>query len=265
MAKGSGRLLARIAALALIALLTVPSGLVLQAEPITPPACMMTGSRVLVEERSALVSVDPVTGARTSFPVREPRRVVALGASGHALVADARDRWSLVPVTGGGVVRLAEPVVAALLLGRTATQPPPHWVVEREPMADAIAYRVVERRSGATVTAVSFPRRIELAASASSPDGRYFVHVQANNVASEVAIVDARTTRRRTATLPHDAPLAAFAISLTFSPDRSCLAISMEREGGVAPESWAIDLSSDTSAPRPVVWGSVLAWVAPGE
>ncbi|MBA2246952.1 MAG: hypothetical protein H0W23_02400 [Chloroflexia bacterium] len=200
-----------------------------------------------------------------SLPVREPRRVVALGASGVVVVEDSRSRWTLVPVTGGGVVRLAEPVAAALLLGQAASRPPPRWVVEREPMADAIAYRVVERRSGATVTAVSFPRRIELAASASNPDGRYFIHVQANNVASEVAIVDARTTRRRSVTLAHDAPLAAFAISLTFNPDGSCLAISMEREGGAAPESWALDLTSDTSAPRTVDWGSVLAWVAPGE
>ncbi len=265
MAKGSGRLLARIGALALIALLAAPSGLALQAQPVMPPACVMTGSRVLVEERSALVSVDPVTGARTSLPVHEPHRVVALGASGIVLIEDSWSRWSLLAVTGGEVVRLAEPVAAALLLSRAATRPPPRWVVERELKADAIAYRVVERRSGATVTAVSFPRRIELAASASNPDGRYFIHVQANNVASEVAIVDARTTRRRSVTLPHDAPLAAFAISLTFNPDGSCLAISMEREGGAAPESWALDLTSDTSAPRPVDWGSVLAWVTPSE
>jgi hypothetical protein len=142
--------------------------------------------------------------------------------------------------------------------------PAPRWVVERQPSAATIVYRVIDRSTGATAAGLSFPRRIELSTSASSPDGRFFVHVQANNVASEVVIVDAGTKRQWTVLLPHDARLAAFAISLTFSPDASCLAITMEREGDPRPETWTISLSGDRIDPQRVDWGSVLAWVETG-
>ncbi len=245
-------------------LLVLPHSSALARTP-TPhlaEACLRSESRILVEDRSGLVSVDPVTGARTRIPVAEPRRVVALHATDLVLVEDARDRWVLVPIIGGATVRVPRLAAATLLLGQALTRPAPRWMVKRKPLADAVAYRVVDRSTDATVYSVSFERRIELAAASSSPDGRFFVHVQANNVASEVVIVDAVTRRQRTAILPHDARLAAFAISLTFSPDASCLAISMEREGDAAPQSWTLDLTGDAIAPRPVEWGSVLAWKA---
>ncbi len=172
----------------------------------------------------------------------------------------------LVPVTGGAAVPVPEPVAAALRVGRMLSLPAPRWVVDQQPLADTIVYRVLDRSTGAIAVTLSFPRRIELATSASSPDGRFFVHVQANNVASDVVVVDAWTKRQQSGTLPHNARLAAFAMSLTFSPDASCLAISMEREGDAHPETWVIGLTtSDEIAPWRVDVGYVLAWVATDE
>lgn len=260
MAKGKGPVRQRIGALVLIALLVAPRGLAHRTAPALQPECVTTGSRLLAVARSALVSVDSATGARVSLSVQHPRRVVPLAAFGLALVQDSHDRWALVPVTGGVALPVPGPIAATLLVGRALTLPATRWIVERLPSTDAVNIRIVDRARDDTAYSVSFPRRIELAASASSADGRFFVHIQANNVASEVVIVDALARRQRTVTLPHDARVAAFAISLTFSPDTSCVAISMERADVPAPESWFVGLLTDSATIEPVDWGYVVAW-----
>lgn len=261
MAKGSGRLLTLIGALALIAFLAAPGGLAHRTGSIMPPPCATPGSRLLVESRSMLAAVDPATGVETSLPVTEPRRVVGLGSSGVALVENAADEWALVPVIGGGAVPIPDGVATALLLGSAFRSSSPRWIVERQPDPNATLVRVIDRSTRRVVLETSFPRRIELSASASSPDGRYFAHVQANNVASEVVIFDAMTRARRMVSLPHNGRLAAFAISLTFSPDASCIAISMEREGQGEAETWLVDLTARVPVPDTVDAGYVLAWL----
>jgi hypothetical protein len=46
--------------------------------------------------------------------------------------------------------------------------------------------------------------------------------------------------------LAHAAPLAAYAIGLTFAPDEHCVAVSMERIGGPGAETWLVDLRTGT-------------------
>lgn len=152
-----------------------------------------------------------------------------------------------------------------LMLGQSLASEPPRWVMQRHSTRDATSFRMIDRSTDAVVLETSFQRRIELSASASSPDGRLFVHVQANNVASEVVIVDATTLTERTISIPHDARLAAFAISLTFSPDASCLAISMEREGDPDRDTWIVDLTATSPTPEWANLGYVLAWLPIGE
>jgi hypothetical protein len=130
----------------------------------------------------------------------------------------------------------------------------PRWVVDRT--IDEAGRRIVVRdpRNGDVRFDVTYPNRIELATSAVSGTGRFTVFVQSNNVASEVTVLDAESGARRTIRLPHDAPLAAYAIGITFAPGKRCAAISMERIGGPRAETWLVDLRT----------GAVEQWAIPG-
>lgn len=136
---------------------------------------------------------------------------------------------------------------------------PDEWVVRRTSSARAYHIEVGERATGETVVAMDFDRRIELATSVISPSSRLTVFIQANNLASELTLIDAATASVQSLTIPHDAPLAAFSIDAAFSSDETCLAVSMERSGGPGPETWLIDLDTGVVAPaRP---GAVIGWV----
>jgi len=272
MARRDAKLLSRIAMVSLLPALFYPSAMAHQVAQIDSPSCMEAGSRLLVEapkgpsdSGSALVSVDPATSERIAIPVMEPRQAIALYASGVALVENAGGRWALVAATRSVAVPLPDLAVFGLTLGQSLVSLPARWVVDRYSGPNATSFRMIDRSTRAVVLETSFVRRIELAASASSADGRFFVHVQANNLASEVFAFDGMTLNRRTASLRHDARLAAFAISLTFSPDASCLAISMEREGDPTPGTWIIDLTANALKPVWVDLGFVLAWLPTGE
>jgi hypothetical protein len=104
----------------------------------------------------------------------------------------------------------------------------------------------------------TFDRRIELAASKVSPTGQFTVFVQANNLATEVTVLDAEQAERWTVSLPHDATLAAFAISIHIDPAEACLAISEQRATGESPETWYVDLATRQVA-EPVP-GFVVSW-----
>lgn len=272
MARRDAKLLSRIAMVSLLHSLVLCSGLAQEPALTMPPACVMSGSRILAEAskssgepRSVLISVDPATSERIAIPVMEPRQAIALYASGVALVENAGGRWALVAATRSVAVPLPDLAVFGLTLGQSLVSLPARWVVDRYSGPNATSFRMIDRSTRAVVLETSFVRRIELAASASSADGRFFVHVQANNLASEVFAFDGMTLNRRTASLRHDARLAAFAISLTFSPDASCLAISMEREGDPTPGTWIIDLTANALKPVWVDLGFVLAWLPTGE
>lgn len=249
--------------IALIVALTFPDGMAQTAAPILAPACVTSESRLLVDARSELESVDPATDARITIPVAQPRSVIALEASGIVLVELAAGRWSVVSaIVESGTIPLPGLATWGIRLSQPLTEPPPRWEVTRAVTASGTDYWIRDRATRDVVLETSFRRRIELSASASSPDGRVFVHLQANNVASEVFIFDAMTLVQRSISIPHDARLAAFAISLTFSPDASCLAISMEREDDPHPDTWIVDLTSSSPTPEQADLGYVLAWIA---
>ena len=155
------------------------------------------------------------------------------------------------------------PVPAALASALTAwhgfrTVPETRqWEVEATAEEGGYAFTVA-RPGGPTVLRASFDRRIELAASASSPSGRFTIFVQANNVATEVTVLDAARAERWTVLLPHEAPLAAFAISIHVDAREECIAISEQRVYGAGPETWYVDLRTrQVSEPDP---GFVVAW-----
>jgi len=268
MAKGDGRRQSWLFVISLVSTLAFRSGLVQTSAPMLAPACVSAESRLLVEAATAqggsgsgLVSVDPATGVRIPILVDEPRRTVALDARGLVLVQDAAERWALITATESAALPVPDLAVTGLMLGRSLANEPPRWVAQRHSTPDGTSFRIIDRSRHTVVLETSFRRRIELAASASSADGRFFVHVQANNVASDVFIFDALTLDRRTSSIPHDARLAAFAMSLTFSPDASCLAISMEREGDPEPDTWIVDLTATSSTAERVELEYVLGWV----
>lgn len=120
---------------------------------------------------------------------------------------------------------------------------PARWHVARTSNDLEQRVAVYDRQSGKIVFEVAFARRIELSTAVVSPTGRFTVHVQANNIASEVTVLDAQSGAIQSLDIPHDARLAAFAIGVAFSPDETCAAISMERVGGDGAETWLLDLA----------------------
>lgn len=138
---------------------------------------------------------------------------------------------------------------------------PPPWHVVRTSNDREQRVAVYDRQTGRTVVDVAFARRIELATAKVSSTGRFTVHVQANNIASEVTILDAQSGRARSLEIRHDARLAAFSIGVAFSPDETCAAISMERVGGNGPETWLLDLVSSEVRQVPVPDVFVVAWI----
>lgn len=138
---------------------------------------------------------------------------------------------------------------------------PRRWHVEWASSDLEQVITVYDRQSGEPVFDVPFARRIELSTALVSPTGRYTVHVQANNVASGVTVLDAHVGTVRSLDIPHGARLAAFAIGVAFSPGETCAAISMERVGGDGAETWLLDLDSGELGRLPVHDAFVLAWV----
>jgi hypothetical protein len=120
---------------------------------------------------------------------------------------------------------------------------------------------VMDGLTGDRVFDESFDRRIELATAAVSPSGRFTVHIQGNNIASEVTVLDALSGERWYRELPHDARLAAFAIDAVFDADETCVAISMERVGGEGGETWLLDLRSGEVQALPVADVFAIAWI----
>ena len=130
-------------------------------------------------------------------------------------------------------------------------------------IADGAGTRIVitDALTGRVVLDERFARRIELAASAVSPDGRFTVYVQGNNLATEVTILDALQASVRLVRIAHDADLAPFAIGIVFSPARACAALSMERVGGPGPEAWLVDLEGGAVSRLDSSGASVVDWL----
>lgn len=198
----------------------------LEGQPGSPRGCEDSGALLLAVRGNEVVAIDPLSFEARAVPVQP----------------DA--------------VRIAERGVRAL---HSAVPAP--WRVVRSSDAAAQRIEVYDGRTDDRVFDVAFRRRIELSTAAVSPSGRVTVHVQANNVASEVTVLDAGRGVRWRRDIPHDARLAAYAIGVTFSPNGACAAISMEREGSDDPETWLLDLESGDLFGSPVADAFVLAWV----
>jgi len=197
-----------------------------QGSPSPAGGCDDLDASLLMERGSALLLVNPRTLAVRDVPLNpDVARIVE------------RDRKWL-----GGVV-------------------PARWHVARSSNDREQRVAVYDRQSGETVFDVAFARRIELSTAVVSSSGRFTVHVQANNIASEVTILDAQSGTTRSLDIPHDAHLAAYAIDVAFSPDETCAAISMERIGGDGAETWLLDLASGDVRPLPVPDAFVIGWI----
>ena len=138
---------------------------------------------------------------------------------------------------------------------------PARWRVVRIANEREFTIEVIDTRDQTVILMESYSRRIELSASAVSPSSRFTIHLQANNVASEVTILDARDGVTRLVTIPHDADLAAYALGIVYSPDERCAAISMERAIGDGAETWLVDLESGRTLPLSVPDIFALNWV----
>lgn len=191
-----------------------------------PGPCRQSGTTLLVEHRDGLALVDPVSFELRALPV-DPEAARVAGNAQEMLE------------------RLAFPT----------------WRVIRTSDERGRRVRVVDSRGGEQVFDLVFEHRIELPAISSSSSGRFTLHVQANNVASEVTILDAWTGRIKVIEIPHDAPLAAYAIAVAFSPDERCVAVSMDRVGGDGAETWLIDLQPGGVERVPVADAFVLQWL----
>ena len=137
----------------------------------------------------------------------------------------------------------------------------PRWQVAHSADERTRRIEVVDTRDGSLVFEVSFTRRVELSATSVSPSHRFVAHVQSNNVASEVTILDAQSGASRLVTISHDAVLAAYAIGIAFSPNERCAAISMERADGIGAETWLIALESGAIAQLPIEGLFALMWI----
>jgi hypothetical protein len=188
--------------------------------------CHNPDTALLVERGPSAAIVDMATFAAHELPI--PPEVIAAARS-------ARDAFSRLAPRQWNVTRTTE------VRGRRI-------VVEKVP-------------GGEIVFDVLFPHRIELATSAVSPSGRFSLFIQANNIASEITILDAQSGTTQLVKIPHDAPLAAYAIGVAFSPDQRCVAISMERVGADAAETWTINLETGALTLLPVPDAFVLDWI----
>lgn len=240
------------------------------ASSAVPLGCQALGSRLVAEVPanqsgtiSSLFSIDPGSGSRQRLPIERPRTVIPLPPTGAMVVGDASGQHHLVPLPHGRAIPVPGVIVTAIETVRAGLKSfrSPRWVAQRTQDEIGLRLRITDRTRDRVVVDAVFPRRIEIAATAESPDGRFVVHLQANNVASELTVFDAGTGIRKELRLPHDAPLAAYAMSLTFSPDASCLAVSMTRAGHL-PEAWTVDLQQPVLTARPLGDVFVLAWVA---
>lgn len=137
---------------------------------------------------------------------------------------------------------------------------PAPWHVEWTSNETGHRIAVYGRQTGDNVFDITFARRIELSTVAVSSTGRLTIHVQANNIASEVTILDAQSGAARRFGIPHDARLAAYAIGVAFNANETCAAISMERAGGNGAETWLLDFDSGDVRPLPVPDVFVLGW-----
>lgn len=257
----------RAATLALIAVLVLGEGVALGEGP---TGCTPPGTRLLAEApgdeagvAGSLVFIDPVDDSMGRLPVDQPRSATPFPRPGLVIVSDASGQNHLVRLEDGRSVPISGSVATAVDTVRSLTSwfRSPRWTTQRIHDAGGLRVRIIDRTRDRVVVETVFPRRIEIATTATSSDGRSVVHLQANNVASELTLFDAETATRRELRIPHGAPLAAYAISLTFSPDGACLAVSMAREGQL-PESWLIDSRQPRLTARPTGDVFVLAWVA---
>ncbi len=199
--------------------------------------------------------------AATATPIQSLQQPAC--ATAHGWLFLARDNQAVVLDPGNhatasidlppaAIERLHRPLILRDIFQSSA------WEVRRESWPDAYEFTVVERDTGEVVHTATFTRRIEIAASTVSPSGRYTVFIQANNLGSEITVLDASAGLRRDLRIPHDEELAAFAIDSAFSRDESCLAVSMERVGGNGPETWLVDL--ETGEVSPAIPGFVITW-----
>lgn len=185
--------------------------------------------------------------------------------SGTSLIVEHETRAALVDIAmpsamvippEPGILRLAGKVQQALDgLG------PARWRVVRTADDRAQTIEVRDTGDGSLIFERSFTHRIELAASAVSPSSRFMIHLQANNVASEVTILDAYTGVTRVVAISHNADLAAYAIGIVFSPDDQCAAISMERAGAAGAETWLLDLRSGAVAQLSIPDIFAIVWI----
>ncbi len=235
-----------------------------------PSRCAMPGTRILAEApvdesgmNRSLISIDPLDVSMNRLPIHDPLAVTPVKQPGFAIIGDASGQDYLVRLPDGQTAPVPGAIATAVeTTGSVASLfRSPRWVTLRTYDAAGLRLRIVDRNRNRVVVDTVFPRRIEIAATATSSDGRFVVHLQANNVASELTLFDAELGTRRELRIPHDASLAAYALSLTFSPDGSCLAVSMTREGE-RPESWLVDPWQPDLTARPIVDVFVLAWIA---
>ncbi|CAA9559026.1 MAG: hypothetical protein AVDCRST_MAG43-1748 [uncultured Thermomicrobiales bacterium] len=233
-----------------------------------PQGCAMPGTRLLVDAprdgtgpASSLLLIDPAIGRAHRVPIPNPRTVTPVQRTGVVIVGDASGRDHLVLLADGGSTPVSGAVRAAIKTTESATAgfSTSRWVTLRTYDAAGMRLRIIDRERDRVVVDTMFRRRIEIAATATSADGRSVAHLQANNMASELTLFDAETGRRKALRIPHDASLAAYAISLTFSPDGSCLAVSMTRDTQL-PESWVIDLRQPSLPATAIGAVFVLAW-----
>lgn len=178
----------------------------------------------------------PVTGGADGACALPGTVLLAARGDDVVLVDPVTDLVHHTPLT----VPIVERTAAIRALPRELAVSP--WIVTRTSDESGLRVRVEESASGAVVFDLAFPRRIELAASAVSPAGRYTVIVQANNIATEVVILDAATGARHDARIRHDAPLAAWAIGIDFAPAGGCVAVAMEWTA--ATGTWLVHLEN---------------------
>jgi hypothetical protein len=190
------------------------------------PACDVPGTTIVAEAGGSLAGIDPVSGAIVGLPDPDS------------------------PVGRGWITRL---------IGQPPG--PPRWSVVRTADGAGTHVVVTDVVTGAVVLDERFGRRIELAASAVSPDGRFIVYVQGNNLATEVTILDAVQASVRLVRIAHDADLAPFAIGIVFNPAGACAALSMERIGGPGPETWLVDLDDGTVSRLDAFGAFVVDWL----
>lgn len=188
--------------------------------------CASTPAQLLVEHDGAAAILDPHGRGVTGLPVD--------AAVGRAIVRGQ-----------------------ALLVGAV----PGRWHVSQRWNDVGLQLVVTDRHSGNRVFNDSFPRRIELSTVVVSESGRFTLHVQGNNVASSVTILDAATGQRRVVPIRHDAQLAAFAIGVAIESGERCAALSMERFGGPGAETWLIDLQSGAVTMVPHRDTFILGWM----